>query len=287
MGELGHSDVNAQIASTEIGLNVQDSTPPTQTYVGKDDSIWVGAATQNVGLIVTLNARFLMPNGSIQLNQYTLRFPQSRQMSYQQVFLPECFLLSLSATPNTQAGSPSSTFIAVMLSRFAPTLFNASLLLCSGYSTANQPVSWPGGINSTSVDCAGAIVTSGTSAPAAGVNFSITVPANAKWRPIALNCTLTASAAVANRGLVVTLDDGSNLFATGANPTVVTASQVATLCVAASPELQSAPILVFPINLFAGVLLFPGFRIRSAIQNLQVGDQISAVSLLVEEWILP
>lgn len=287
MGDFGATDVNAVIRSTEIGLNVQSSTPPTQTYVGKDDSIWVGAATQNNGLVVTLNARYLMPDGTIQITQQPFRYAQSRQMVYQQMNLPECFLLSVAAVCNVQGGSTSSVYIEVVLSRFAPSLFNSAQTLCQGYSTSNQPVSWPGGVNSTSVDVAGAIIPAGTSAPAAGNNFSITVPSNAKWRPIALNFTLTTSAAVANRMMIITLDDGVNVFATGGNNNFITAASVFTVCVQTASAMNSSGVNVTAVNLFAGTFLLPGFRIRSLITNLQAGDQISAVSMLVEEWLLP
>jgi hypothetical protein len=287
MGSIPTPGANARIGSAEIGLNTQSSAPPTQAYVGKDDSIWVGAATQNNGLVVTLNARYLMPDGNIQLTQQTFRYAQSRALAYQQMNLPECFLLSVAATCNFPASGIGSVYIEVVLSRFAPTLFSSAQILCQGYSTSNQPVSWPGGANSTSVDCAGAIFTGASSVPAAGANFNLTVPANAKWNVLGLQFTFTTSAAVANRVMTVTFDDGLNTFTSLVQSTVQPASNVWVYSYA--PGLQNQTVVN---NTLMNAMPMPtkllgGYRIRSNVLALQAGDQFTAAIVSVEEWLLP
>lgn len=282
------TDVAYAGQSTEIGLNVQNASPPTQTYVGKDDSLWVGAAVNTVGLVVTLNARYLMPNGTIQLNQYTLRFALSRAMTYQQITLPEAFLLSVAATCNLQPGGGASAFVEVLLSRFSPSLFNASQVLCQGYINFNQPVSWPGGVNSTSVDCAGLPRSIGGTTPAAGADISDSVPANAKWGVVSAFFKLVTSAAVANRTLVFVIDDGVNIVQTVVINIVIPA--VTTWNISIGQTLQN---ITLPASGVAnacmplGVNLFPLWRLRTLTTGLQAGDQYSNITYGVQEWLLP
>jgi len=270
----------------EIGLDTQHATPPVDAYVTQDDSLWAMVSTSQAGVLMTVIARILLPDGTIVINNWPVSMTNGRIATYTQIRLPEGFLLSVSATANLGVTAPPA-YIALYLSRSVPGSFQAAQLLCSGYTYNNAPISWPDGVNSTSVDVKGTIISQAIASPAAGANFSMTVPTNTMWHLMALQFTLTASAAVANRFFEVTFDNGVSTFLTVANSGALTASQVGVGVVSDGAALAGAGALVFQLNVSPTMRLMAGYRIQSAIQNLQAADQISAVVGLVEEWLLP
>lgn len=273
--------------ASEIGLNVQNSNPPTAAYVGKDDSLWVGSANPNPSSVITVNGRVLMPDGSIKLNQWTLRFAASRSMTYQQLNLPEGFLLSIAAVSNQTPGGVGSCYIEVVLSRLPPAVFNAAQVLCQGYSNFNQPVTWPGGVNTTSVDCVGVSRTVAGTAPAAGVNISETVPLNTKWRLVTFRFTLSTSAVVKNRVVELVFDDGGGVFGASGVTFNQLASTTFTYNFAAGFAGVTNNGTPCYIQLPTPMALMPLFRIRTNTTNLDAGDQFSLPIYLVEEWLMP
>lgn len=286
MDYSAETDVDALPSAAEIGLDVTHASPPTDAYVGKDDQLWIGTATQTASVVVTINARLLMPGGEIKLNQWTVAAPAVRSMAYKSFNLPESFILSIAATTNLTPGG-GSCFVELLISRLAPSLFNSAQVLAQGYVNFNQPVCWPGGVQSTSVDCAGLIRTVGGTTPAAGANISDTVPANAKWQLMSMQFQLVTSAAVANRLMVVVLDDGLNAFASMAE-TAAQAASLTWIYTLAPSILSNAGANGFAQATIPNpTILYPGFRIRSNFLLLQAADQISQIIYQVQEWLLP
>lgn len=288
MGTVPYTPANLDSGpSTEIGLDTENASPPTAAYVGKDDSLWVMTATQNPFTVVTVNARLLMPNGDIKLNQWRVAAPTSKAGSYTQINLPECFLLSIAAVSNFSPGGVGSCYVGVVLSRLAPAVFNAAQVLCQGYTNFNQPVTWPSGVNTTSVDCVGVPRVVGGTTPAAGANISETVPSNTKWRLVSFRFTLTTNAVVKNRVVELLFDDGLNVFGASGVTFNQTASNVFTYNFAAGfagVVNNGTPCYV---QLPTPMQLFPLFRIRTNTTNLDAGDQFSLPIYLVEEWLIP
>ena len=121
--------------------------------------------------------------------------------------------------------------------------------------------------------------------PAAGANFVITGPGQGGWRLISVRFTLATDANVAGREPALIFDDGT----TAAFQTVVRGGQAATT----TQDYGTVPAafdgggadpfrgLPWPEK---GVWLEPGWRVRSAILNIQAGDQISNIGFVVEEF---
>lgn len=120
--------------------------------------------------------------------------------------------------------------------------------------------------------------------PAAGNEWSITVPGGSIWSPIGITYRLVCSAAAANRVSTVAFTDGSTTFGQ-CSPSVL---QVATqsfryslwrglgqgsVSAGASIQVASLPELWLP----------SGFTIASLTSAIDVADQYSAVALIVEE----
>ena len=126
------------------------------------------------------------------------------------------------------------------------------------------------------------------SVPAAGNSPSLTQPVGCRWRVLGLQTTLTTDANVATRvpkaqiipalgiGFEFPVNGGIALALTrviswgaGVNPPVVAGSTAITGCIPAEAFLNGAAT----INLIT--------------DNIQVGDQYTALSAWVEEWIEP
>jgi len=122
-------------------------------------------------------------------------------------------------------------------------------------------------------------------APAAGTDWTTTVPAGVLWELLMVQYEITTSAAVANRNLRVEVRDengnGVQRYVTGAS---VTATQTVranfgagigtNTGVAGTPGMLPTPPPV----------LLPQWTLRSLVQAIDAGDQLGFVALTVREW---
>ncbi len=122
--------------------------------------------------------------------------------------------------------------------------------------------------------------------PAVGEEISQTVPDRRRWRILAVRFTLVTDDTVADRLVHLVLDDGTNIFA----DICVTTAHAASITKAynfsnfGSTQLNPVTCLYIPLP---PLPLSPGFRIRTATDLKEDGDNFSAPQLLVEEWIDP
>ena|SRR5437870_7986383 len=129
-------------------------------------------------------------------------------------------------------------------------------------------------------------IVQGVASPAAGADWSATVPAGHLWRPFTVTAQLLTSAVVANRQPVLVLGDGTNPFAFLTAPAVQAASgtviytwaNVDTFVSLGSRQVAALPDIELP----------PGWTIGVSTALLDVGDQWSAIRLglidTIERW---
>lgn len=121
--------------------------------------------------------------------------------------------------------------------------------------------------------------------PAAGAEWVITGPGQGLWRVVSVAFTLTTDATVANRGVVLVVDDGTTVIARTGAGAVQAASLTQNYGAAVGTHTGAAgTALNVPLHNPYGVLLQPGWRLRTETVNLQAGDQYSAIAALVEEF---
>jgi len=118
--------------------------------------------------------------------------------------------------------------------------------------------------------------------PVAGAEVSHTVPAGKIWRVLNLTLLFTTSAGVANREVVV------NFGAAGSSGTYpagqITAASLGRLHVFAQSGVRGVGAVNITANIPIGeVVLKGGDIISTNTSAIQVGDQYSAISLVVEE----
>jgi hypothetical protein len=121
--------------------------------------------------------------------------------------------------------------------------------------------------------------------PAAGSEVAISPNTGGLWIVRSLVATFTADATIANRDVTVVADDGTTVWFQTPGRTAVAAAGVATF-VGHSGSVGSAgaagiQVLDMPAG---GLLLLPGYRLRTITTNLQAGDAFSAIVALVDDW---
>jgi len=122
-------------------------------------------------------------------------------------------------------------------------------------------------------------------APGAGLEFSISAPGQGLWRLISMSFSLVSDATVSNRTVALTLDDGTDIFWRSCASVVQTASVTWDYGVFAGAGNSDNTGFqnYFPLPV-SGLWMQPGWRLRSATNNLQAGDAYTLQALLVEEF---
>jgi len=125
--------------------------------------------------------------------------------------------------------------------------------------------------------------------PSAGVDISYVVPAGRRFEPVSLHFLLTASAVGANRDVRLLFcrnnnpADDNTLFVSLANHTQ-TANQTARYCYSAGASVCgefSTSVSQIMSQFPSGMLLSPGFAIRTGVANLQAADAFTQIRLIV------
>lgn len=262
--------------------NVQ---PPSGSYIVTEESLQLLIFNSFPGAVVTAALRVLDPDGVIRLYDYTL-LPASTRLA--QIFnfsFVEGFVLSVFATTSSNIRIGQCYVAFGMLrggggSGFATHIFAAGYVGGTSFVLGN-----PFQVPRYSTDGSGWIRTIQGTQPAAGADLNETVPTNAKWILREISAVLTTSAVANNRQVRFILDDGSNVqYATYAPDT-----QAATLAhrynMAPAGSDKTVVGTHHFINLPNVVEMEPTWRWRTATDLIDVGDQWSVPTYVVEEWI--
>jgi len=208
-----------------------------------------------------------------------------RSIAVTRVGLGEGFLLALFVDPEVIACRRGQCYVRAGVAHGITGLSQGTRILISDYVTDTDFIAWPSGVPRSSLEGPGMLRTIAGTNPAAGAEISETVPTNARWRLRAMQFNLTADANVANRRVVIQVDDGSNvLFQVQAQENQV-ASSTEGYHAAAWGTLVTTFGTIHQVSLPPDLMLFQGWRILTTTTNLQTGDNFTAPRMLVEEWI--
>lgn len=185
------------------------------------------------------------------------------------------WLISVSVDSDTGSILPGELFAEVSLVRDETSTPQASHVLVAGYISRAIALSWPSvapkGINDIEPE-----PTQGTLAnPAAGVNLNIDGTARVMAYPIAINFTFTTDANVANRRMILKLGSDTFDFVVVIAQTVQTASLAWKYFFNLDGQLDQLTGLNYMLRL-PRIVCPSSIVIDTAIENIQVGDQISA-----------
>lgn len=121
--------------------------------------------------------------------------------------------------------------------------------------------------------------------PAAGAEEILTAPGGVFWRVLSVRYTLTTDATVANRITTLISDDGTSSFWQNGVSGGQTAGTTQAYSTTTGANNFGAGAIIRPMGYpDGGVWLYPGWRLRTATENIQVADQYSGFVALVEEF---
>lgn len=280
--------------------------PPAALYVQRDDTLIISAVSSIATETVQFAWRILLPvapqagqpdapssgsplasgpgGNNIVMDAVDVPVTGARVQSFKVIQGLEGYLIGMTASA-VLATTRGQTYARVIIRRNNQLGIAAEAALFADYVTTAFQALYPNGRFIHYVEGPGFIHSQQVANPAAGTDFTLTVPANTRWRIKSFDATLTTSAAVANRNVQIAIDDGANsvwahdvaatIAASTSNTIVGTGTNAPTGVVTTIQSVVIPPDLIIPA----------GFRIRSATINLQAADQWSSIFFLVEEWI--
>lgn len=258
--------------------------PTAAQYLTRDDLLWVQLAMSAAPGLAVIGARILAPSGEVVFWERQLVANTPRVAAIGTFDLLEGFLLGVSMVSVAPFGANDWAYAVLGLTRNEGGLSSISQVFTKGYFEFHQPLQWPGGRAQSPFDGKGALRREVGDVPAAGAEWSISVPVGARWRPIALEVELVTSAAAGQRRLSVQGMRGADRLFRVVSPTTQAPSVTRQYHGAhwGVPDVLAATFM--PVNLPERIELVAGDTLESLTTALVAGDNYGAPILYVEEW---
>lgn len=121
--------------------------------------------------------------------------------------------------------------------------------------------------------------------PAAGINWTQTVPANTIWLLLSVNFRLTTDATAVTRGLKIQINDGATLTSIGLAGQSQTASLIRDYIFLHANH-GNLTVTQIPGNLTQPIFIQPGWTLTSSVENIQATDSLTVITLYVHRWLI-
>jgi len=244
--------------------------PPSGLFISRDDQLVVVIYNAAAGITVDVRARILLPNGEVAPQVWSFTPTSARARFVQIIEGVEGYLVGLSAAIGSGSPRRGQTFVQVSLGRGPASSPIVLQTLVSDYATPDAAIGWPGGLVRQSVEGPGVLRSVLGTDRAAGVEIS---------EP------LVASGAAANRRVHLIVDDATTTLFELAAADLVIAGQTRNFNFIADSFARATQDNEIYVPLPVDVVLFQGWRVRTATTALDAGDNWGPPQLLVEEWI--
>jgi hypothetical protein len=259
--------------------------PPGALYITVDELIQVSITNPSQTVSINLTMRMLLPSGKVIPEYY--QFPNlvaSGTATSRLIPGVEGYLLS--ATVDAPSISRGAAYVVVSVKRGRGSGdATAGDLICEGYpgglyllnypfSAPEPPNAGPGLARSVTV-----------ANPAAGADWSVTVPAGASFAVNSVSATLVTSAGGSARvATLVITDAGGNVVFNGPATASQNASSTENYTWSNAPSTPPAGATSTVGPLPAGLRLGPGWTLKTVTSGIQAGDQWSAIVLSVQQY---
>jgi hypothetical protein len=287
-GALGTLEVQMDVGSSAhtVEFAQRHVQPWSRSYVTADDVLVLKVFNPSQSVTVNLSLRLLTPEGEIipQFNAYANLAASSSPQSFI-IRSAEGFLLS--ATVSTPGAPSGSAYVQLGLARGtgANDQTEGDLLL-AGYPGSFTQIGYPASVPQPPSSGAGLARTVIPTAPIAGADWQVTVPAGVIWTLQSVTAQLQTSATVANRIPDLQIQDASgNIIQHALAGVAQTAGLTDTW--SWSPGSVTSTVLgtLNTVNLPAGLRLSAGWKVRTITANLQATDLWSSIFVSVAEFI--
>jgi hypothetical protein len=269
---------------TPVGGWTNPSPHAPGIWVTPSDFLRLRVWSSNASATVRVTGRLITPEGEDNPIDELVTPTSDRAANAWTFNLTYGYLVGLRVAGNVNMVH-GDTYAELFLTHGNPSLQSGYLDLCRGYVSGTARRSWPGGSHTDSTEGPGKIRTIVGTQPAAGADWSETVPTNALWRIHSIRAILTCDANVATRTPQVIINDGSNTlmgltFAAGA-----AATEVRRFLLEPVGVIRAAAGLEIYAPLSPDIYLPQGGIIRVSTSGLQVGDQWGTPFIQVQEWL--
>lgn len=235
--------------------------------------------------VVVLEGRIVSPDGCIVALSES-QIPLSTRAAKTTIYpAREGLLLNvqLRVGTGTSIGGTVGALLELVRGRDGAVTPIATLL--QGYVNSATRLAWPGSPLTPLTSGAGLLrLITGTD-PAANVEISETVPTGARWKLRSFRFAFVADANVANRTIVLTIDDGATTLFETSSAVAVTANQTPVYNAAPGLQFFTYGTLAYHLPLPGELWLPAGARIKTVTTNRQVGDNYGAPLYAVEEFL--
>ena len=243
--------------------------------------------TASAAVTVMFTVRFLDEKGELQVFNYTVSALATRVTATRDVAVGRGFLLNLAAFVQTGTPQLNQVYAQVYIMRGAggATVMMGQLL--GQYITAQQPAAWPGSLIAPSTDGAGALVVDTVAEPAAGDDWSATVPTGALWSINAIGVSFICGFDGTKRTIGITIRLGTDTIAVAMAPVIWRAldfygvywsrSQVERW----NPALETAVASLPALDMLPPGAVIAGFRRTTQAAS----DQWESIVLSYREWL--
>lgn len=258
--------------------------PPSQVYVATGDDLVALCASSQTAEVVTISYRLLRADGLIILGQFQIAPANTRAVKTFTEGLAEGFLLSVSARAAV-ATTRGQTFLRLFITDPALGSGQPSYMLMADYVTTAMAPAHPGGRVTSSVEGPGWRHVITGALPGVGVEWSSTVPANARWRVDSAFNALGTSAAVANRYAGIKIVSAGQTPYIGFGEVAIPASQSFFITYSKTVNKPASPNGFAWCPLPFDLAMLGGDIIKSDTDGIKVADSYVAPTIAVEEWL--
>jgi hypothetical protein len=285
--QLQAGEYTGAAPSHVVTWQVRRVPPPSPLYIDVDDQLVCVAESVSTTEVVTINYRLLRAaDGVIVRGQLTVTptAAYTRAINAQQ--LAEGFLLSVSVNARF-ASTRGQTFVRIFLGSGAFGAGEPSFMLMADYVTTAMAPAHPNGRVLSPVEGPGWIHTLAITTPAAGADWGMTTIPGGRYRIISITGVFTTSNAVASRLVTVQLLNDTlgvaGEWSAGVTQAASTAEHYTFSDAPLSPQASGNLALMVPLPV--SLRLKNPEQVQAATASIQAGDQWSALSMLVEEWL--
>jgi hypothetical protein len=270
-----------------LGFDLRAIVPPSGHIVSSNDTLFIRVWNSTPGLTLTVRGHQLVEDGEVHEFQFPIVPTTNRAPSLQTQPLANGILLDLAVFADAGAPLRGQCFVQAGIIGTGDLTQRPSALLISDYVLDQCGLGWPGAQITNPLDGRGFLRAIVGTDPAAGVEISETVPANARWLFYSMTAQLVTAVAVANRFPNLAFDDGANVYFRMGNNSAQAASLTRVWIFSAAPtvtQLSGTSLLIVGAPV---IYLLAGHRLRTITENFQAADNWGAPVYLVEEWIEP
>lgn len=257
---------------------------PGALYIELPDRVFVQTRLLGQGTaVLSLRGRIMRVDGQVIVFQFPVNVPQSNFFNFA-FDLAEGYLLDLTLQ-DVAADKPGTVWVQAGIGRGTLTNFDMGAVLISGSLVGTSWLAWPYSNPRPLTDGQGLFFHQAQANPAAGADFTYTVPTTVTGRLKSVFFTFVTSAAAATRGVRIVIQDdlGDVLVRSAANIT-----QVASLTQFYNgghfPFASTAIVGEAYIPLPNDFLMQGNWTISSLTNNIQAADQYSTIQIAYEAW---